>query len=194
MPSAIENVPLSAHPTTTSGAVTRIDAHIRWTEEGRIATTYTLQGDCARIRIPPTRPTRRTDGLWLHTCFEIFLLKQNGIGYFEFNFAPSTEWAMYNFKAYREPAPLMEALAPEMRVHRTSNEFELDASIDIPRSLDRSKPLCVALAAVIEDDAAALSYWALCHRRGRPDFHHHHNFALQLQPPTQTIDRARVAK
>jgi hypothetical protein len=194
MPSAIENVPLSRHPTTTSDAVNRIKAQIRWTDQDRIATTYNVEGDCARIRIPPARPPLRTDALWLHTCFEIFLLKQNGIGYFEFNFAPSTEWAMYSFKAYREPAPIIEVSPPEITLQRTSNGFELEASVDIPRSLDRSEPLCVALAAVIEDDAGALSYWAVCHRGGKPDFHHHVNFALQLQPPVIAVDRSSSGK
>src|SRR5262249_47506149 len=160
MPAAIENVPLYPHPTTPSVAVTRIEAQIYWTEEDRIATTYKLQGDCARIHIAQPGPARRADGLWHHTCFEMFLLKQDGIGYFEFNYAPSSEWAMYNFKAYRDPAPLMDALAPEMTVHRTSNQFELAASIELPQSFERSKPLCVALAAVIEEAAGARSYWA----------------------------------
>ena len=39
----------------------------------------------------------------------------------------------------------------------------------------------LALAAVIEDEAGALSYWALRHAAGVPDFHHPDAYALELE-------------
>jgi len=33
---------------------------------------------------------------------------------------------------------------------------------------------------VIEEAAGTLSYWALCHPPGRPDFHHSDNFVLEI--------------
>jgi hypothetical protein len=43
--------------------------------------------------------------------------------------------------------------------------------------------LRVALSAVIEEEGGMLSYWALKHPPGKPDFHHPDAFALELEPP-----------
>jgi hypothetical protein len=40
--------------------------------------------------------------------------------------------------------------------------------------------LTLALSAVIEDEDGVLSYWALKHPAGKPDFHHRDAFALEL--------------
>ena len=41
----------------------------------------------------------------------------------------------------------------------------------------------LALAAVVEETSGALSYWALRHPPGAPDFHHADGFVLALEPP-----------
>jgi hypothetical protein len=41
--------------------------------------------------------------------------------------------------------------------------------------------LRLALTAVVEDARGRLSYWALRHPPGRPDFHHRDGFALVLE-------------
>ena len=41
-------------------------------------------------------------------------------------------------------------------------------------------PLALSFTAVIEDTDGRLSYWALAHAPGKPDFHHAHAFALEL--------------
>jgi hypothetical protein len=43
--------------------------------------------------------------------------------------------------------------------------------------------LSVALSAVIEDNRGMLSYWALKHPPGKPDFHHRDGFALEIEAP-----------
>jgi len=42
--------------------------------------------------------------------------------------------------------------------------------------------LKLALAMVVEDAGGALSYWALNHAGGKPDFHHASGFILELDP------------
>lgn len=184
MPAAMQTAALSPHPSTTSDVVRGIDARIEWTKPGRLAVAYTLRGDCGRIRIPPACAPQRTDGLWRHTCFEAFVSNRSGEGYFEFNFAPSGEWALYNFAQYREAAPLPEVIAPDIRFRRYHDTLELDAVMDLSTSTpDETAPLKIALAVVIEDDAGALTYWALSHPPGKPDFHHRDNFVVKFQPP-----------
>jgi len=70
-------------------------------------------------------------------------------------------------------------------VRRSSDQFELTATVH----LDGLTPLCdavalrLALAAVIEDHRGGLSYWALEHPPGEPDFHHPDSFTLDLRLP-----------
>jgi len=55
--------------------------------------------------------------------------------------------------------------------------------------LDRLSPshrhdaLRLALSAVVEVDDGSLSYWALRHPPGGPDFHHAEGFVLRLEGP-----------
>jgi len=99
--------------------------------------------------------------------------------------SPSCEWAAYAFDGYRSPrvgeSHTVE-LAPQVAVHVSPSQLELDAVI----SLDRlaapylDAPLSLALSAVVEDSDGMLSYWALKHPPGKPDFHHPEAFALGI--------------
>ena len=53
--------------------------------------------------------------------------------------------------------------------------LELDASIQV-----QPGKLVLALSAVIEHLDGRISYWALRHPPGKPDFHHPQGFALEL--------------
>lgn len=184
MTSAIPHrVTLTCHPALPSQAVRGVQACVCRTQDGMLALTYTLTGDCTRLRIPSPRPPRWVDGLWQHTCFEAFIACKGSPEYNEFNFAPSGEWAAYTFRRYRDGAPLMEeALAPRITVRSTEEGFELDALIHLNRlsHLSPHVPLILALSAVVEEESDVRSYWALKHPPGKPDFHHPDAFALEL--------------
>jgi hypothetical protein len=96
--------------------------------------------------------------------------------YREFNFSPSGEWASCAFGRYRQamPAPAMDE--PSVSVRRNADALELDATIPLP---DRAR-LSIAVSAVVESKQGELSYWALKHPPGKPDFHHPDSFALAL--------------
>ena len=198
----MSSVPLTAvltcHPETYSQAVHRIEARICWTEGGVLALTYTLQGDITRVWIPPPRPPRSADYLWQHTCFEAFVSVKDKPEYYEFNFAPSGEWAAYSFRRYRDGAPLEEgALAPQITARSVGDRLDIDAIIDLHRlpELPQNLPLRLGLCAVIEEESGVLSYWALKHRPGKPDFHHSDGFALEIEAPeVEMIDEVRMEK
>jgi hypothetical protein len=152
--------------------------------DATLAITYSFEGDLARVRVPAPREPRIAHGLWQRTCCECFIALEGEPGYHEFNFAPSGEWAAYAFAKYREGEALVdEALNPRIGVRRSSDRLELDASIPLQRlSAGHARErLLVALSAVIEDEAGALSYWALTHPAGRPDFHHRDSFTLRIE-------------
>lgn len=184
MPSSIVHaVTLMRHPDSRSAAVRSVGACVRRESAGTLAITYTIEGDLARLRVPPARPPRIVQGLWQHTCCECFIALNDGPEYREFNFAPSGEWAAYAFAKYREGTPLAdEALNPRIAVRSTAEKLELDASISLDRLAD-TRPrqrIALALSAVVEDEHGALSFWALQHAPGKPDFHHPDAFALEL--------------
>ena len=69
--------------------------------------------------------------------------------------------------------------APVIRVRRSAQRLTLEAEVSLqPTSLVRSVQL--GLSAVVEAADGGLSYWALKHPPGKPDFHHVDAFALQL--------------
>jgi hypothetical protein len=126
--------------------------------------SFRLEGDLGRLRIPGRRLPRFRQGLWRHTCFEVFVAREGSHTYREYNLSPSGEWAVYAFSGYRVRRR-EKAARPRLR----------GRSLGIG---DRGR-LRIGLAAVIEESDGALSYWALRHPPGRPDFHHPRAFALR---------------
>ena len=82
-------------------AVTRIDVDIVRPRPGHLVLRYVVAGRAKDLRLPPVSAPVRADELWRHTCFEAFVQASPGASYYEFNFAPSTQWAAYEFDAYR---------------------------------------------------------------------------------------------
>ena len=171
---------LVCHPGTPDLAVQRIETHAQ-IQAGTLVLHYSLAGDLASLRIPPPRPPQRADRLWEHGCFEAFVAVDGTPGYLEFNFAPSGEWAIYSFSRYREAAALPDNLpAPTINVRATQDRLELEAVIALAGWVSPGARLRLGLSAVIENQSGALSYWALRHPAGKPDFHHPEAFALEL--------------
>ena len=103
-----------------------------------------------------------------------------GPEYREFNFSPSGEWAVYDFRGYREGSALMTELYPVIKVHMTMDRLELVAEID-QGLLPQDNSLKLGLSAVVENVAGIKSYWALRHPPGKPDFHHSDAFVIQMR-------------
>jgi hypothetical protein len=172
------------HPESRNAAVRSVGACVRRAPSDTLAITYTIEGDLTRLRVPPRRRPRIARELWQHTCCECFVALKDGPGYHEFNFAPSGEWAAYAFAKYREGESLAdEALNPRIAVHSAAERLELDASIPLDRlsAMHPRHGIALALAAVVEDERGVLSFWALNHAPGKPDFHHPDSFVLELE-------------
>lgn len=181
---------LAHHPATPLRAVHCVKVRLRGMDKGALALTFTLEGDLAKLRVPSLERPRRANRLWEHTCFEAFVGMQGEPAYYEFNVAPSREWAAYRFRAYRDGAPLEQlSLAPEIDVRHTDHKLELDTLLRLHcmPMIEPHARLRLALCAVIEDACGVLSYWALKHPPDEPDFHHPDTFALELDPLQCTV-------
>ena len=175
-----EPLTLVSHPQTTAQPVSSIEALVSEAEQGGLCLAFALEGDLSGLRIPESQAPRRVGGLWRHTCFEAFVMAGEGPAYREFNLSPSGEWAVHAFRRYRDGGELEVELDPAIAVHRGGGRLELHAVIG-PEFLPPGRLLRLGVSAVLEGVDGALSYWALRHPPGKPDFHHSYAFALRLE-------------
>jgi hypothetical protein len=185
--SAIARHVLLPHPVSEHGAVQglvqELAVTLRRGPGDQLSLEYHLRGDLPALRLPEPRPPARTDGLWRHTCFEAFIGHAGAREYWEFNFSPSGAWAAYHFSAYREGmAPLMKGAPPEIRQQAGDETLALEVALDLSwlARAPAGAGLRLGVAAVIEDRARVLSYWALKHPAEKPDFHHADGFVIDL--------------
>jgi hypothetical protein len=166
-----------------------IEAKVDACEFAALVFSYTLIGDIQRLLIPVAAAPKHVDGLWRHTCFETFIGMKDSPVYYEFNFSPSSEWAAYRFRAYREGAPLGDAaFSPNISVEQAAERLRLTATVRLDHLtlIQPGVTLRIALSAVIEATDGSLSYWALKHPADKPDFHHPDSFVLELALPVES--------
>jgi hypothetical protein len=181
-------VSLLAHPDVPSSGVRRVAAGVEVVGADLLRFQYVLEADPLLVRVPPpVADAGRTDKLWAHTCFEAFIGLPESPGYLELNFSPSGQWAAYRFDSYRHGmTPALEA-APRLTLRRLPEALELQAEVQLGGSETARRRLRIALSTVVEDREGRLSYWAVRHPAGRPDFHHPEGFALALELPNQAV-------
>jgi hypothetical protein len=172
---------LKPHLKTPCLAATSIEVDVVRPVPGSLTVRYALTGKVDDLFLPPPRAPERSDRLWQHTCFEIFIRAASGEPYHEFNFAPSGEWAAYRFETRRSGMRNLDIAPPRIETNLTAEGLELHAMLNAA-SLPTEKLWLVGLSAVIEEKNGCKSYWALAHPPGEPDFHHPACFALQLPP------------
>ena len=103
---------LVAHDTTPPRAVSSVYCTSIWRNAGEWKLDFMVAAPPSALRLPAATAAQRTDGLWHHTCFELFLLDPADGSYLEFNFSPSGEWAAYQFDGYRSGMRELDVTAP----------------------------------------------------------------------------------
>lgn len=155
---------------------------------GHLELGYRLRGELDALKLPVATTPARRDRLWQHLCFECFIARGDAGAYLELNFSPSTEWAAYRFRGYREgmesvPDP---EISVRIDVRRARDELALDATVallvpDAPIEPALSTPR-ISLCAVLETTEGALGYWSLVHTDpARPDFHRPESFVHAIR-------------
>ena len=174
---------LACHPSSPPcPGVEQIEVRAERPEPGRLALSYRVAGDIAALLLPPPATPAFVDGLWRHSCFEAFVSTGEDAAYCEVNLSPSSEWAAYAFDGYRSGMRALAGLSPPaIETSMGEGWFALQATIDIP-ALAGAGEWRLGLAAVIEDRAGRLGYWALAHGGERPDFHDPRGRLLVLRP------------
>jgi hypothetical protein len=170
--------PLRLHPDSVCAAATDLEVEVARPQPDRLILSYVVRGSLSDLLLPPVVASTRADELWQHSCFEAFVRTSANPGYYEFNFAPSTQWAIYHFDGYRGGMRIATEIgAPQIEVDSTAARYTLRAALEIG---SLSSPFRLGLSAVIEETSGRKSYWALAHPPGKADFHHFDCFALEL--------------
>ena len=178
---------LRLHPDSRSSPAARVEVAIARPRADRLVLSYMVTGKISDVRMPPVRPAARTNDLWQRTCFEAFVRATSGPAYYEFNFAPSTQWAAYRFDGYRSGMRAAEIGAPQIEMQSGPDSYTLQATLELDRlpELSHQASWHLGLSALIEDGSGGMAYWALAHPPGKPDFHHADCFALEFAPAVQ---------
>lgn len=175
---------LHPHPSEPAPVVQALHATLARSAAGGWQLLFVLQANRTDLRIPAPAPARAADGLWQHTCFELFVGVTGEQAYREFNFSPSSQWAGYAFSTYRERLPWSPAYPPVIQVCQDAGELRLSAQVaaqDWPVPAP-GQGWRAGLTAVLEAHDGSLSYWALHHPGPRPDFHHLDGFTHAIRP------------
>ena len=147
---------------------------------GAMASTniwFGVGAPAARFVIPEPKEPRRAADLWQTTCFEAFLRIPGADAYREWNFAPSGDWAAYDFTSHREGRADADVASPYIRVEDNLTWWALGATI----AIDADATWALGLSAIVEEKDGTKSYWALAHPPGdKPDFHDPACFAAHL--------------
>jgi hypothetical protein len=147
---------------------------------GPVATTniwFGVGAPAARFVVPKLSEPWRADELWRTTCFEAFTRASGADAYREWNFAPSGNWAAYDFSNYREDMDRANVAAPPyIRMEDNFTWWAVGATI----AVDAGTQWRLGLAAVLEERDGTKSYWALAHPSEKPDFHHPDCFTARL--------------
>ena len=173
---------MACHPATPCVVLDRVDVELVL-QGDRLHAVYTLTGRVAQLRVPDFKPPARRDDLWRHLCCELFVRAAGQPGYCEFNFAPSGEWAAYAFTAYRDgmvPLPMAQPPVINTEVSASSLQLKVDFPLIAAGAQSASGKRIFGCSVVVEDSTGALTYWALRHPSGRPDFHHDDGFTGEM--------------
>ena len=171
---------LVPHRQTLKSPINTVTAEICLDKSKAAQIRFVVTGGIGRLRLPAAAPSAHADNLWRETCFEAFIAPCAETNYFELNFSPSTQWAAYRFSSYRQGMDrAAECPAPEIAVKKSTIRFELRARI----GLDWIKPPApwkIGLSTILMDVSGEISYWALAHSAGKPDFHDRSSFVHVL--------------
>lgn len=181
------NVTLYPHPDSPAPAVSGLTVDVARTASG-VSLRYQLRGDLAGLVIPELLGPVRADELWKHTCFELFIRRTDGVGYVEFNMAPTGHWAAYGFAKRRSGMHnLTEVQGIPVGTLTMGDAFVLKADIDLAgvTGMPEGDWEC-AVTTVVEAADGKRSYWSMKHPEGNADFHHPDGFVLKLPKPERS--------
>lgn len=159
--------------------------HVDSTQIGdQLAVNFALTGDIASLNLPsPKENPSRVEGLYHHTCLEVFL--KRGARYIEWNFGFSGDWCIFLFDDYRKPSLAKTHLDHSLFSIRHISHSESEANFEVRIMLSElgflgTGETKISFSSILEHSHNQISYWALTHAAKKPDFHEDKSFILIL--------------
>ncbi len=176
-------ISLVCHPETPPPPGVAVRAFLEIDDDALLAVDFQIVDEFSNLLVPPPTAPGPADGLWRHTCCEVFVAGRGGEAYREINLSPDGRWAAYAFDRYRERQAEF-APPPPAGLIATQSDLCIDIGALLPMSwLPASPAWDFGLSAVLETRQGAFSYWALAHPGPRPDFHDRRSFILSGPSP-----------
>lgn len=146
---------------------------------------FRVHGPINALLLPPlvANPQYR-EGLWQHTCFEMFLQVEGETSYEEWNLSPAGHWAYFAFQDYRQRVEGDLKLEPLKPLSYLNNDFQWQIVAELPlyhSFVQRSLSLQYGLCCILELKSGEKQYWSLVHAGERPDFHRPDSFQGKLR-------------
>jgi hypothetical protein len=133
--------------------------------------SYIVSGKIENLSLKEGRSAKRHSFLWLDTCFELFLKKENSSDYYEFNFASNNDYNIFHFPEYR--APLKETndflVDSQMEVESENKivfNFQIYPHIDVA-----GEEFTFLASTILKTIDKKISFWAVDHSKKNADFH-----------------------
>jgi hypothetical protein len=112
--------------------VTHVEVEVARPRARSLVFAYAVTGRISDLAMPAVVTAARKDELWRHTCFEAFVGSSPDVAYYEFNFAPSTQWAAYRFSGYRAGMRVATEISrPQIAVESGRDRYILRASLEL---------------------------------------------------------------
>ena len=162
-----------------------LDATIQ-RQRNKIEITYAVHGGIQALALPSSFARLDSDGfrkdlIWHHTCFEVFLGISGSPEYYEFNFGPNGDWALYHFDRIREGMKNSDAFqAPRLNCVAEANRLLLTAELISVAPALVGGSFDANLTAILELKSGRKLYWALEHPDSRPNFHHPTGYVVRI--------------
>jgi hypothetical protein len=171
---------LQCHRDSQCDALSQITVSVERLKHGALSLRYHLRGRVGGVLLAPLLTSKRQDNLWKTTCLEVFVRSGSDQSYREFNFAPSGNWAAYQFADYRADMISPPGIvAPRIGTKMDPDCYEMD--VLVATGLPDIGTWDVGVSAIIEETDGRKSYWALAHPPGKADFHHPDGFTHRIK-------------
>lgn len=165
------------HPDRPCAAVTNIAVEITHPRADLIMLSYVVVGAISGILLTAVTPSFRNDGLWRH-LFRGLYRDGGGPRLLRIQLHRRRS-GLYRFADYRQGMTVAEETGmPAITVQTNPHRYQLQGGVFTRPSVGTAARVQwrLSLSAVIAERNRRLSYWALAHPPGKPDFHHPDGF------------------
>ncbi|NBX69055.1 MAG: hypothetical protein EBR01_08865 [Proteobacteria bacterium] len=152
--------------------------------ENELVVHFSITGNITSLNLPsPKENPTRVEGLYQHTCLEVFL--KRGSRYLEWNFGFTGDWCIFLFDDYRTKSSLNIDLNSSLFSVTHISHCDTEANFGVRILLSKlgflgSGDTQIGLSTILEHPENKISYWALTHAAHKPDFHQENSFILTL--------------